>query len=41
MPVALDREVSFEHEVMPLLLEKAGPHATPPKNSPAPARVRF
>jgi len=41
MPEALDRLVTFEADVRPILLRRGGPHAIPPKNSPPPAGVRF
>lgn len=41
LPPALDREVSFSHEVLPILLANGGPHVTPPRNSPPPHGIRL
>ena len=41
MPALLERPVSFEREVLPLLKMRAGPHATAPKNSSPPAHVQL
>lgn len=41
LPPILDREVSFRDEVLPILLEKGGPHTHPPENSPPPHGVRL
>jgi hypothetical protein len=41
LPPLLEREVSFAHDVMPILRAKGGPHAHPPAHSPAPHRVRL
>ncbi|MBI4260184.1 MAG: hypothetical protein HY658_06420 [Actinobacteria bacterium] len=41
LPPTLDREVSFSSEVLPLLLEKGGPHTHLPRNSPPPHGVRL
>lgn len=41
VPPVLDREVSFQREVLPILRRYGGPHALPPENSPAPFGVRF
>ncbi len=41
LPPLLDREVSFAGEVLPILLEKGGPHTHPPANSPPPHGVRL
>jgi hypothetical protein len=41
LPPLLDRQVSFSHDVLPILRAKAGPHAHPPTHSPAPHGVRL
>jgi hypothetical protein len=41
LPLLLDREVSFAHDVMPILRAKGGPHAHPPAHSPAPHGIRL
>lgn len=41
LPPILSREVSFREEVLPILLEKGGPHTHPPMNSPPPHGVRL
>lgn len=41
VPDVLEREVSFSEEIMPILLEKGGPHSHPSTSSPPPHGVRF
>ncbi len=38
---ALDREVSFAGEVLPIFRRRAGPHAHQPQHSPPPKGVRL
>ncbi|HXF74353.1 MAG TPA: hypothetical protein VNO79_17360 [Actinomycetota bacterium] len=41
LPPILEREVSFSREVLPILLEKGGPHTHPSAYSPPPHGVRL
>lgn len=41
LPPILEREVSFSREVLPILLEKGGPHTHPSASSPPPHGVRL
>lgn len=41
LPPILEREVSFSREVLPIFMEKGGPHVHPPANSPPPHGVRL
>ncbi len=41
LPPILEREVSFSREVLPILMEKGGPHTHPSVSSPPPHGVRL
>lgn len=41
LPPILEREVSFSREVLPILMEKGGPHTHLPASSPPPHGVRL
>lgn len=41
IPAVLEREISFKREVLPILLQRGGPHTVPSKNSPPPGGVRL